>query len=295
MSRRRTAGALAVVLGFAGLAGCTGTSATGVDPSTAASTPATPDAGAIAALGRLDAWFSRAGTADVAMSTVMTSHPTNPVVTMVQLAGTTDVPTAAAQLAGGRQQTSGGGSIATVDAVSADGEFYSTVPPQQGAAGASPAGHPYWTRTALEPIQSSDAKHSIWWLALHSLSKVHLDGSSTVGKAGATEYTGTVDLSKVPGIPASVLQEPFIKETGSTELSVDLYTDMDTGALVQLTYRMGLKVSIDAVPTAHSVAGFQVDLNSFGSPTPLVPPVVVPAENFIVSGGNDDLCLLLFF
>lgn len=293
MSRRRTAGVLAAVLGVSGLAGCSSSSAAGPGPSPTSTASATPDVGAIAALARLDAWFNRAGTANVAMSTVLTSHPTNPVITMMELAGTTDVPAGAAQLSGGRQQTSG--SNTAVEAVSQDGEFYSTLPPRQGAAGQSPDSPYSWSRTALSTIQGVDSAHSIWWLALHSLAKVHLDGPSTVGKTPATEYTGTVDLSAVPGIPASVLQEPFFKETGSTELSVDLYTDMDTGALVQLTYRMGLKVSIDAVPTAKSVAGFQVDLLDFGSPTPLPSPVLVPAEKFIVSDGNDDLCLLLFF
>jgi hypothetical protein len=294
MSRRRTAGALAVVLGFAGLAGCSSQTPAGADPTTAAATRATPDAGAISALARLDAWFNRAGTADLAMSTVQASRPANPIVTMVQLSGTTDVATSAAQLIGGRQQTTGN-SNTEVDAVSSGGEFYSTVPPQKGVAGQPPNSDVFWTRTALHTIQGTGSRHSVWWLALHALTKVHLDGSSTVGKSGATEYTGSVDLSKVPGIPASVLQEPFFKDTGSTELSVDLYTDMDTGALVQLTYRMGLKVSIDAEPTAHTVAGFQVDLNGFGAPTPLVSPVAVPAEKFIISDGDDNLCLLLFF
>ncbi|HEV2638294.1 MAG TPA: hypothetical protein VGX23_24320 [Actinocrinis sp.] len=292
MSRRRTAGVLAVVLGLSGLAGCSSAAPDGA-PSPAATASATPNAGAIAALARLDSWFDRAGTANTSLSTVLTSRPANPLISMMQLSGPTDVLTGATQLQGGRQQSSGANT--EVDAVSADGEFYSTVPPRQGATGQSAGTPPSWTRTALTTVQGTDSVHSIWWLALHHLDKVHLDGPSTVGKNPATEYTGTVDLSTVPGIPASVLQEPFFKETGSTELSVDLYTDMDTGALVQLTYRMGLKVSIDAVPTTKSLSGFQVDLSDFGAPTALPTPVVVPAEKYIVSDGNDDLCLLLFF
>lgn len=294
MSRRRIAGGLGAVLGIAALAGCTGSAPAGADPTTASATAATSDAGAVRALAKLNTWFNRVGTADVSISTVQASRPANPIVTMVQLSGTTDVATSAAQLIGGRQQTSGNSNTA-VDAVSSGGEFYSTVPPQKGVAGQPPNSDVFWSRTALSTIQGVGSRHSVWWLALHSLTKVHLDGSSTVGKSGATEYTGSVDLSKVSGIPASVLQQPFFKDTGSTVLSVDLYTDMNTGALVQLTYRMGLKVSIDAEPTAHSGSGFQVDLNNFGSPTPLVTQIAVPAEKFIISDGDDDLCLLLFF
>jgi hypothetical protein len=295
MGRRRTAGMLVVVLGLAGLAGCTSTSSAGADPSTAAATSDTPDAGAIAALAKLNAWFARADTADMTMGTVQTTRPSNPIVTMVQLTGTADVLTGAAQMTGGRQQTSGGGSISVVDAVAAAGQFYTTVPPHNNASGQPVADPMYWTRSALSTVQGLDSRHSIWWLALHDLKKVHVDGTGTIGKNAATEYTGEVDLSQVAGIPPAVLQEEFFKQTGSTELSVDLYTDVDTGALVQLTYRMGLKVSIDAEPSGKSVSGFQVDLNSFGAPTPLVPPVVVPADKYIVSGGNDDLCMLLFF
>jgi hypothetical protein len=294
MGRRRTAGVLVVVLGLAGLTGCTSGPAAGPDPTTAASTSGTPDAGAIAALARLNAWFAKADTADMTMGVVQTTRPNNPIVTMVQLTGTADVPTGAAQLTGGRQDTSGG-STSVVDAVAAGGEFYATVPPHGNASGQPLDDPSYWTKTALSTVEGMDSKHSIWWLALHDLDKVHVDGTGTIGKSVATEYTGEVDLSKVPGIPASVLQEQFFKDAGSTELSVDLYTDVDTGALVQLTYRMGLKVSIDAVPSGKSVSGFQVDLNSFDSPTPLVPPVVVPADKYIVSGGDDNLCMLLFF
>jgi hypothetical protein len=296
MGKRKAASVLAVVLSFSGVAACAAQSPTSAGPSTAAaSTSSTPDAGALSALAEMHRWLNKPGTANMLINTVETDNATNPVNTLLELTGVTNVATGALQMTG-KQWTVGASTITNqVEAVESGGTFYSTVAEQTDASSTADTKPPEWTSTAVSTVRPKGSIHSLWWLALQSLTKVHLDGSSVVDTKNATEYTGTVNLASVPGISAAMLKTPLFKKAASTQVSVDLYTNLGTGALVRLTYRLGLRVSIDDTPVGQSMAGFQVDLTGFGAPTPLSTPVAVPAEKYIIPGGNDDLCRLLIF
>lgn len=302
MRRRKTAGTLAVVLSFTGLAACASYATTPVDPAPVASTASTPDPGAVNALAQLHAWLDRLGTANISINTFETGTASDAISTRLELTGIADVATGSVQATGSQWTWSDNESTLQTqfDAVEAGGVLYSTVTPARNAnSSESSSPKEEWTSTPVNTVRLKESTHSAWWLALQSLKKVDHDGQSAVllgaNSKGATEYTGTIDLNSVPGIPPSFLSAPLFKKAGSTEVSVDLYTDMGTGALVKLTYRFGLRVSVDSTASGQSTAGYDVDLTGFGSPIPLSTPVVVPASKYVISGGNDELCRLLIF
>lgn len=138
---------------------------------------------------------------------------------------------------------------------------------------------------------------TLWWKAFQALDSVTIDGPSEVNTKSAIEFTGTVDLASIPGVPQALLHSPVVQEAGTTVASIDLYTDLVTKALVRVTYRIGLDVSVDATVTPTSSAGYEVDLSSFGqAPTPTPSPTVtVPDPGDVATGGDDDLCYLLPF
>jgi len=286
MGRRKTWSVLAVALSVAGLAACA--------PAAASPGP-TSDAGAVSALVKLHGWLNRPGSANLNIYAFETSGSTHPVSTALQLSGPADVATGAVQLTG-QQRVVGGGPITQVEAVAAGGMLYSTVPPR-GDTALAQSSPSKWTRTAMSSVRPGRSRHSAWWLALQYLNAVHRDGDSVVSTKGATEYTGTVDLAKVPGIPASFLKAPLFRKADTTRIAVDLYTNSGTGDLMRLTYRFGLGASIDSTAVGQSTAGFQVDLYLWdpGTPTPVSNPVLVPAAKDLIPGGNDDLCRLLIF
>jgi hypothetical protein len=86
-------------------------------------------------------------------------------------------------------------------------------------------------------------------------------------------------------------------KAGTTKVSIDLYTDLGTGALVRLTYRLGLQVSVDATATATTTAGYEVDLTGLGSPTVSASPSAsTPAALDVTRGGSSgDICQLILF
>jgi hypothetical protein len=169
-------------------------------------------------------------------------------------------------------------------------------------ASASPTQNPTMTQgSTMSPGQTPDqtlpATQTLWWKAFQALDSVTIDGPSEVNTKSAIEFTGTVDLGTVPGIPQALLNSPVFQNAGTDVVSIDLYTDLATKALVRVTYRIGLDVSVDATATATSTAGYEVDLSGFGqteTPSPS-PTVTVPDPQDVVSDGNDELCYLLPF
>jgi hypothetical protein len=161
----------------------------------------------------------------------------------------------------------------------------------------TPSGTPLPGQTSTTgPGAGQPPTETLWVRALESLGSVTIDGPSEVNTKSAIEFTGTVDLSAIPGIPQSAFDSPVFKQAGTTEASIDLYTDLSTMALVRLTYRIGLDVSVDSTATQTSTAGYEVDLSGFGQPPATgTPSIEVPAAQDVVRGGNDDLCYLLPF
>ena len=299
MGKRKTASALAVVLSIAMLTACAPSVAT-VGPAPT-STSTTPDPGAVSAVAALHSWLGKPGTANIRVSSFETSNAQNPVTTFLELSGVTDGASGFLEMDGSQKTWTNVSTVLTQSAaVESRGVLYTTSPVQevgQTTAGTSGSGDnpSRWNSTVVDSVWPKQSAHSIWWLALDSLGSVYPDGESVVNTKGATEYTGTVELANVPGIPSSLLQAPLFEKAGTTKVTIDLYTDLSTGLLVRVTYRFGLQASIDATPVGRSTAGFQVDLWGFDSPAPLTTPVAVPAAKYIVPGGNDDLCRLLIF
>jgi len=291
MGKRRATSALAVVLGFTVLTVC-------LSHASASPSPATSDTGAVNALAKLRGWLEKPGPANINIYSFETSRSVNPVSTALQLSGATDVGTGTVQLIG-QQRVFGGGSTTPAEALAVDGMLYSTVEPKGDSDGSTDNDVTKWTSTPLRSVRPTASRHSIWWLALQALSTVHLDGGSVVSTKGATEFTGTVNLAKVPGIPASFLKAPLFQKAGTTLVAFDLYTDASTGALVRLTYRFGLGASVDSTAVGQSTAGYQVDLYiwSLGSPVLATAPtpIKIPEAKYLVPGGNGDLCRLLLF
>lgn len=301
MGRRKTAGALAVVLGIAGLSACSPQQTGTVGPPPVTSTTGTPDPGAVAAITALRTWLGKPGPANIRVSAFETGKSSSATTTFLELSGVTNVLTGALQMNGSQKTwTPASTTLNQAYAVESRGVLYTTPTAQVGTAGGANAGsaddgQSLWTSTAVSTVHPNESAHSAWWLALESLSSVYRDGESVVNTRSATEYTGSVDLTAVPGIPASFLKTPLFQKAGTDKVTVDVYTDLSTGVLVRVTYRFGLEASIDSTPVGQSTAGFQVDLWGFDSPVPVNTPVAVPAEKYIIPGGNDDLCRLLMF
>lgn len=153
-----------------------------------------------------------------------------------------------------------------------------------------------WFVNDLAGAQATDSKHSIWWAALGALDKVHMDGLSVVDDKTAIEYTGTVDLATIPSAAAQLKKSAVVSTAGATMVSIDVYTELGTGHLVRVTYRLGLQVSVDATPTGNSTAGYEVDLSGFGIPVKPTPtPVVEPVPTLVAGGGVSDLSQLILF
>jgi hypothetical protein len=152
-----------------------------------------------------------------------------------------------------------------------------------------------WLVGNLASVRASGSTHSIWWEALSALQTVHVGGPSEVDGKSAVEYTGKVDLAKLPSTANLVASSPIFRKAGTTTVSIDIYTDLGTGSLAQLTYRLGLRASVDSVATSSSTAGYEVDLSSFGAAPASPTPTTVPSGSLVKRGGNGELCRLLLF
>ena len=293
MGKRVIVAAAAVLLGCGLLSSChSGT--TGTHTTTpAAQVSDTAAASEAKAVEALRTWLAAPRTGTLTISSVEANAARKTEVSR-QLTGLLDLSAGTASLTGTLNVL--GGSAAVQDplyVIEKDGVLYSSIPSSQQAAH---AGHK-WLSNDLASAAATGSTHSVWWFALQALTTVHVDGASEVDGKSAVEYTGTVDLATISAAAAQVGKSVIFEKAGTTKVSVDLYTDLGTGALVRLTYRVGLQVSVDATPTAKSTAGYEVDLSGFGTPVkPTASPVAAPDASLVeASTGNGDLCELLLF
>jgi hypothetical protein len=293
MGKRVIAVAAAVLLGC-GLASCrsgtAGAHASEPASATASDTAAAAEAKAVAAL---RTWLAAPRTGTMTISSVEMNSALKTEVSR-QLSGTADLGTGTASLTGTLNALGSGPTVQDpLDVIEKDGELYSSIPSTELA---SYPGRK-WFVNDLSAARATGSQHSVWWSALESLSSVRTDGASEVDGKTAVEYTGTVDLAKIPAAADQVAKSSVFTKAGSTVVSVDLYTDLGSGALVRLTYRLGLQVSVDATPSGKSTAGYEVDLSGFGTPVkPTASPIVAPDASLVETrDGGGDLCRLLLF
>jgi len=293
MGKRVIVAAAAVVLGCGLLTSChsgtTGASAT-TPAAQSSDTAVVAEAKAVEAL---RTWLAapRTGTLTISSVEANAAHKTE---VSRQLTGTLDLSAGTASLTGTLNVLGGSSAVQDpLDVIEKDGKLYSSIPSSEQAA----HGGRKWFSNELAPARATGSTHSVWWSALQALTTVHVDGASEVDGKSAVEYTGTVDLATIPAATAQVGKSAIFEKAGTTKVSVDLYTDLGTGALVRLTYRLGLQVSVDATPTAKSTAGYEVDLSGFGTPVkPTASPVAAPDAGLVeTSTGSGDLCQLLLF
>ena len=295
MGKRVVAAGAAILLSSAlltSLAACN--SRSGGTPPTqpaarASDTTAADEAKAVEAL---RTWLAEPQPGTLTISSVDVSSPHGTEVSK-QLSGTLDPAAGTAALLGTKSVLTGSSTIQTpLRAVMADDQLYVIEPVAHPTS--SPG--PKWTQEDLAAVKPPTSTHSVWWTLLENLEKVRLDGASEVDSKTAIEFTGTVDASKIPSLASLLPKSTVFLKAGTTKVSIDLYTDLGTGSLVRLTYRLGLQVSVDATATAKSTAGYEVDLAGLGSPTPSASPSAsTPAPPEITRDGSGDVCQLMLF
>jgi hypothetical protein len=295
MGKRVIAAAAAVLLGCGLLSSChSGTTGTRATTAAAQASDTAAAAAGAKAVDALRTWLAAPLTGTLTISSVEANAAHKTEVSQ-QLTGTTDLFTGTASLTG-TLNVLGGGSGTVQDplnVIEKSGKLYSSIPTSEL--------HSYpgrkWFVNDLASARAAGSTHSVWWSALGALTNVHVDGPSEVDGKSAVEYTGTVDLAKVPAAAAQVGKSAIFAKAGTTAVSIDLYTDLGSGSLVRLTYRLGLQVSVDSTPTAKSTAGYEVDLTGFGTPAETTAsPVIAPAASLVETrSGSGDLCQLLLF
>ncbi|MGH3417536.1 MAG: hypothetical protein ACRDSS_13790, partial [Actinocrinis sp.] len=270
-------------------------------PEVRATTPAahasdTAAASEARALQSLQAWLAAPEAGTMSFSTIETNAADGGTSTSRQVSGRFD-PVSLTGSQTGTRNVLGGGAPTTQDPVKLvelGGVMYSSIPTAQLPAYAGRT----WFQNDLSTARATGSTHSVWWLALDQLDKVQRDGPSEVDAKSAVEFTGTVDLKTIPAAAAMLKKSAIFTSAGTTEVSFDLYTDLGTGALVRVTYRLGLQVSVDATPTANSTAGYQVDFGSFGvQPTPSSSPILAPNPTLVTASSTSStmLCQLTLF
>lgn len=293
MGKRAVAAAVAVLVGCGAVASCRA-GAAGVHKTepAAAQTTDTAAAAEAKAVQALRVWLDdpRAGTLTISsISTDVTQKSE----TSRQLTGRYDPFIGAASLTGTLNVLGSGSTVQEpLNVIVMSGRLYWSIPASESSF------YPgrRWFVNELSSAQAANSVHSIWWVALGALGNVHMDGLSEVDQKTAIEYTGTVDLAKIPAVAAQLNKSPIIKTAGTTKVSIDIYTELGTGDLVRITYRLGLQVSVDATPTAQSTAGYEVDMSGFGvQPTPTPTAVVAPESKLVATGGVSDLYQLMLF
>lgn len=255
----------------------------------ASDTSAADEAKAVEAL---RTWLGQPQPGTLTISSVDVSSPHGAEVSK-QLSGTLDAAAGTASLTGTKSVLTGSSTIQTpLRAVMSADQLYLTGPVSKSSS--SPG--PKWTQQDLSSVKPATSTHSMWWTLLENLEQVRLDGASEVDSKTAIEFTGTVDAAQIPSLKALLAKSTVFQKAGTTKVSVDLYTDLGTGSLVRLTYRLGLQVSVDATPTAKSTAGYEVDLAGLGSPTPTASPAAsTPAPPEVTRDGSGDICQLILF
>lgn len=295
MGKRAVASAVAVLLSCALLSSCHSGPAAAHTTQPAAQTSETDTAGAAEAraVEALRTWLAAPKSGALTVSSVETDSAKK-IAASRQLTGRLDPTLGVGSLTGTLNVL--GSSTAVQDPMNViilNGKLYSSIPTKEQ--------HLYpgrtWFVDDLSTVRASGSTHSIWWLALGALDKVHVDGASEVDTKSAVEYTGTVDLAKIPAVADQLPKSVIVQKAGTTKVSIDLYTDLGTGALVRLTYRLGLQVSVDATPTDRSTAGYEVDFGGFSTPVkPSLTPVVAPEARLVTTRpGSSDLCQLVIF
>lgn len=295
MGKRAVASAVAVLLGCALLSSCHSGSAVAhaTEPAAKTSPADTAAAAEAKAVEALRIWLSDPKAGTLTISSVETDSAKK-IAASRQLTGRFDPMLAAASLTGTLNVLGGSSAVQDpMDMIVVGDKLYSSIPSKEQ--------HLYpgrkWFVDDLSTARAAGSTHSIWWLALGALDKVHVDGASEVDTKSAVEYTGTVDLAKIPAVASQLPQSMIVQKAGATKVFIDIYTDLGTGALVRLTYRLGLQVSVDATPTGTSTAGYEVDFSGFSTPVkPSPTPVVAPEARLVAAHpGSSDLCQLMLF
>lgn len=292
MGKRAVAAAVAVLVGCGAVSSCHAGAGVAQGTEPAAQTSDTAAAAEAKAVETLHAWLDdpQSGTLTINSISADTVLKTE---TSRQLSGHFDPFTTTASLTGTLNTLGNGATVQDpLDVIVLNDRLYWSIPTKELP------NYPgqKWFVNDLSSARAADSVHSIWWVALGALDKVHMDGLSEVGTITAVEYTGSVDLTKIPSIAAQLKKSPVIKAAGATKLSVDVYTALGKGDLVRVTYRLGLQVSVDATPTATSTAGYEVDMTGFGAlVTPSPTPVTEPVPLQVANGGIGDLSQLMLF
>jgi len=314
----RAAGtAVLAALVLAAGAGCATTEQMNTVPQSSASSTSSASAklkaAERAAVAELKAWLADPQPGTLNYNTVQTQPATTgdgTVNTMSILSGGFTPDLGEASLTGSVQTLGSGATThGESSAIETDGLAYTTVPESEQSAtpqsGTDEA--PSWKSAFVHAAWGEDAVHSGWWTALESVQSVTADGVTSLDGITVDMYSATVDLAAVKGIPKALLDSHPVQKAGTTKVEVDVYTQMGSGALVRVTYKLGLPVQIDAAATAASSAGYQVDMSGFAlkgatgsatvSPEPTAPDpatVVAPAT-VTAQTGDADLAALLPF
>jgi hypothetical protein len=297
----RAAAAVVGALVLAAAAGCATTEQMNSSPQSSAST-ATANASLKAAeanaVTQLQAWLAdpQAGTLDYNTVQVTGGGTLN---VMSILTGTFDPTLGQASLTGS-VQTLGSGATAggKSSAIETDGKAYTTLP--QSLQTGDRVGK-LWQTAPVQATWDKNAAHSGWWTALDSVHSLTADGVTSLDGTTVDLYSATVDLAAVKGVPKTLLESDPVKKAGTSRIEVDVYTQMGSGVLVRVTYKLGLPVQIDAAATSASSAGYQVDMSGFaqqdatGSPTASSQPTAPEPTTVATEAGDVDLAALLPF
>ncbi|HEX4790954.1 MAG TPA: hypothetical protein VH372_21000 [Actinospica sp.] len=298
---RAAAAAIAAALVLAAAAGCATTEQMNTAPQSSASTSTANASLKTAeenAVTQLQAWLAdpQAGTLNYNTVQVTGGGTMN---VMSILTGTFEPTLGQASLTGS-VQTLGSGSTTQgkSNAIETDGKAYTTLP--QSLQTGDRLGK-LWQSAPVQATWDKDAAHSGWWTALDSVRSLTADGVTSLDGTTVDLYSETVDLSTVKGVPKTLLESDPVKKAGTTKIEVDVYTEMGSGVLVRVTYKLGLPVQIDAAATAASSAGYQVDMSGFaqqsatGSPTASPQPTAPDPTIVATETGDVDLAALLPF
>ena len=305
MARRRVLGAALAALVLAATAAC-GTTKQVISPappsaSASASTPSVTAKSEKNAVAQLQGWLAAPQAGTLTYNTVQVSSG-GAINVMTILSGPFDPIGHQAWLAGS-VETLGSGSTTQgpSSAIEHGGKIYTSIPANLQTGDRLGK---QWEVEVVPTTWGSGAKVSGWWTVLSSIKQVQADGVASLGGATVDMFSTFLDLSAVKGVPKELLDSEPVKKAGTTKVEVDVYTAINSGDLVRVTYKFGLPVAIDATATSKSSAGYQVDLSGFGgssaSPTPPTPtgtatgapdPLTVAATET----GDVDLAALLPF
>jgi len=300
---RRVLGAALAALVLGGAAACGTTEQVYTTPQPSASSSATTSSVTAAAeknaVLQLQDWLAEPQTGTLTYNTVQVTSG-GAINVMSILSGPFDPGSGQATLTGSIE-TLGSGSTTqgSSSALEYGGKVYTSIPAtlQTGDRVGK-----LWEAAPVDSTWGTGAKFSGWWTVLSSVKQVQADGVASLGGVTVDMFSAFPDLSTVKGVPRALLASEPIKKAGTTKVEVDVYTAMGSGALVRVTYRLGLPVQIDAAATAKSSAGYEVDLSGFGqatasaTPTPTGTAASTPdAATLAKETGDVDLAALLPF